>query len=125
MFARLRQRFVDWLLADVHLRGVRFGEHSIAVSPPAVGDILRWNPAAGPAPVASGDIGMRADGRPNIFVSGAAHPCNDPPISFYTPTTPGNWSTAPTSVQQALDSAASPGGTLATGFHRLFLVMGG
>jgi hypothetical protein len=67
----MRQRFAQWLLRGVHLTGVLFGDHSIAISPVAVGDIIRWAPAAGPTPVAAGDFGMTVEG-PNTFVTSQA-----------------------------------------------------
>jgi hypothetical protein len=69
---RGRQRIVDWLLRDLHLRGVTFGERSIAISPNVGGikDILRWSAAQ--VALAAGDLGMdTATGRPQAFIGGA------------------------------------------------------
>jgi hypothetical protein len=101
----LRQRLANWLLKDVHLRDVHFGDKSIILSPFGVGDVARWS---GPQPAAAQmDLGMGADGRPSVFVSGGVHACSDPNIALYTPGISGNWdSPAPTTVQAALDSAA-------------------
>jgi len=64
-----RQRATDWLLRDLHLRGVSFGEHSITVSPGGVGDVVRWT--ATQVALAAGDVGMDVtSGRIQQFVAG-------------------------------------------------------
>lgn len=66
----LRQRFVDWLLQGLHLRGVSFGEASITMDPGGV-DVIRWSGTQ--AAVGAGDIGMdAATGRPQAFIAGAS-----------------------------------------------------
>lgn len=68
---RIRQWFVDWLVRDLHLRGVQFGENSITLSPSGVGDVVRWS--ATQAAAALGDLGMStATGRPSAFIGGSA-----------------------------------------------------
>lgn len=67
----LRQWVVDWLVHDLHLRGVKFGENSIEMSPSGVGDVLRWSGTQ--AAVGAGDLGMNVGtGRPSAYVGGAA-----------------------------------------------------
>lgn len=62
---------MDWMLHDLHLRGVTFGKNSITVSPTGVGDVVRWSGTQ--APVAAGDIGMnKTSGRISMFVDAAA-----------------------------------------------------
>lgn len=67
---RLRQWVVDWLVKDLHLRGVSFGENSITMSPSGVGDVVRWSAAQAAADVR--DLGMDANGRPSAYIGGAA-----------------------------------------------------
>jgi len=65
----VRQAVVGWMVRDVHLSGVKFGEHSITCSPAGVGDVVRWS--ASQVAVAAGDLGMNvATGRPQAFVGG-------------------------------------------------------
>jgi hypothetical protein len=71
MSLEMRQKFAQWLLNGVHLQEQHFGEHSITLSPVTVGDIIRWAPAAGPATVAAGDMGMSAEG-PTCFPASQA-----------------------------------------------------
>lgn len=62
----VRQKVVDLLLDGLHLRGVRFGENSIEMSPSGVGDVVRWS--ATKNAVAAGDLGMNTStGRPSFF----------------------------------------------------------
>jgi hypothetical protein len=70
---RLRQKFVDWLLRDVHLKDTHFGDGSITLSPAGVGDVTRWSATKLAAQL--GDIGMDlATGRPSTFVGGSPNP---------------------------------------------------
>jgi hypothetical protein len=66
MTLEMRQKFAQWLLRGVHVKDVHFGDHSITLSPVAVGDVIAWAPAAGPATTATGQIGMSAEG-PTCF----------------------------------------------------------
>jgi hypothetical protein len=60
-----RQRFVRWLLHDLHLGEVKFGDHSCTL-----GALLHIDTQV---PTVLGDIGMNAaTGRPQIFVDAAA-----------------------------------------------------
>ncbi len=72
----VRQWVVDWLLADLHLRGVKFGENSITMSPSGVGDVVRWDGTQ--AAAALGDLGMNVtSGKPTAYVDGAARSLAD------------------------------------------------
>lgn len=65
-----RQRFVDWLLDDLHLRGVQFGQESISLSPVGAGDVIRWSGTQ--LSTALGDVGMDVStGRLSMYVGGA------------------------------------------------------
>jgi hypothetical protein len=51
------------------VRSLKIGENTIRMSPAGVGDVIRWTGTQ--AAVATGDIGMAASGRPQVFVGGS------------------------------------------------------
>jgi hypothetical protein len=57
---------VDFLLHDLHLRGVQFGENSITMSPGGT-DVVQWSGAQ--LATAVREIGMGSDGRPSFYES--------------------------------------------------------
>jgi hypothetical protein len=58
---RIRQWLASWLLDDVHLTKVHFGENTISMNPGGAGDVLRWSSAQDA--LAQLDIGMASDGK--------------------------------------------------------------
>jgi len=63
---RLKQKFAQWLLKDVKLSELRFGENSVII-----GDQIQFDATA--TPTTKGQLGMDvATGRPQAFVDGSA-----------------------------------------------------
>jgi len=61
----LKEQFVNWLLRGVHLREVRFGDHTVTVT-----DRVTMTTVA---PAVAGEIGMdTTTGRPQAYVGGTA-----------------------------------------------------
>lgn len=103
---RARQRLVDRLLRNLHLRGVSFGNESITLSPTGAGDVIRWSAAHDPA--SAGDLGMAADGHPRAFV-GSAKNClveGDAGVGVGS----ALYSTIPTVAAVTTRNLAGPGG---------------
>lgn len=64
MFTNLKQKFVNWLLKDVHIQEAMFGKNSVKLT-----DLIKFTTTA--SPTTAGELGMdTATGRPQAYIGG-------------------------------------------------------